>query len=115
MIDRTKRLSAHFYQSAGGSEPVRSWLRDLDAGDRRTLGVAIAKVEFGWPIGLPSCRPMGAGLFEVRADISDGRIARVLFGIGNGRMVLLHAFIKKSRATPSEYLDLARRRLKEVM
>jgi|SRR5665213_1016045 len=114
MIDRTKRLSARFYESVSGREPVRSWLLELDGADRRSLGAAIAKVEFGWPIGLPSCRPMGNGLFEIRAHISDGRIARVLFGVVNGRMVLLHGFIKKTRATPHDDLDLARKRLKEV-
>ena len=114
MIDRTKKLSARFYESVGGREPVRSWLLELDAADRRTLGTAIAKVEFGWPIGLPSCRPMGDGLFEIRTHISDGRIGRILFGIFDGRMVLLHGFIKKTRATPRDDLDLARKRLKEI-
>ncbi len=115
MIDRAKRLSARFYQSESGREPVRSWLLELAPEDRRTIGVAIAKVEFGWPIGLPSCRPLGGGLFEVRAHIGDGRIARVLFGIGDGRMILLHGFIKKSQKMPHEDLELARKRLKEVL
>ena len=97
-----------------GREPVRDWLLALGPEDRRTAGADIAKVEFGWPIGLPSCRPMGQGLFEVRSDLSDGRIGRVLFGIAGGRMVLLHGFIKKTQATPKADLDLARKRLKEV-
>jgi phage-related protein len=72
-------------------------------------------VEFGWPVGLPSCRPLSGGLFEVRGHISDGRIARVLFGIGEGQMILLHGFIKKTQKTPHEDLELARKRLKEVL
>ena len=79
---------------------MREWLREFDIDDRRRLGLAIAKIEFNWPIGMPSCRPMGDGLFEVRSTISSGRIARVLFGIVAGQMVLLHGFVKKTQATP---------------
>ncbi len=42
------------------------------AGDRKTIGQDIALLEYGWPIGMPTCRPLGAGLFEVRSDISYG-------------------------------------------
>ena len=57
---------------------------------------------------------MGDGLFEIRSNLSDGRIGRVLFGITGGGMVLLHGFIKKTQATPKADLDLARKRLEEV-
>jgi phage-related protein len=115
MIDRSKRLPARFYETANGKTPVREWLLDLDASDRRSVGKDIAKVEFGWPIGLPSCRPMSDGLFEVRSTLGNGRIGRVLFAIAGGGMVLLHAFIKKTQATPKNDLDLARKRMKEVV
>lgn len=114
MPDDRKRLTARFYESPNGRAPVREFLLDLADADRRTLGKDIAKAEFGWPIGMPSCRPMGAGLFEIRSNLGDGRIGRVLFGITGSGMVLLHGFIKKTQATPKADLDLARRRLKEV-
>jgi phage-related protein len=108
-------LQARFYETAGGVQPVWDWLIDLDDADRRTVGKDIAKVEFGWPIGLPSCRPLGKGLYEVRSDLSDGRIGRVLFGTVTAEMVLLHGFVKKTQKTPPADLELARKRLKEVM
>ena len=114
MTDSRKRLPARFFEFANGRAPVREWLLELGTNDRRTIGKDIAKAEFGWPIGLPSCRAMGAGLFEIRSNLSDGKIGRVLFGIGGGGMVLLHGFIKKNRTTPKTDLDLARKRLKEV-
>jgi phage-related protein len=43
---------------------------------------------------------MGDGLFEVRARLRGGRIARVLFAVEQGLAVLLHGFIKKSQKTP---------------
>ena len=65
-------------------------------------------VEFGWPIGMPVCRAMGNGLYEVRSSLSRNRIARVLFYIDKkSRMVLLHGFIKKTQKTPDEDLKLA--------
>ena len=56
-----KRLPAHFYRTERGNEPVREWLRDLGKDDRRIIGADIMTVEYGWPIGMPTCRPMGDG------------------------------------------------------
>ncbi len=114
MSENRKRLPARFYELSNGRAPVRDWLLELGDDDRRTIGKDIAKAEFGWPIGMPSCRGMGAGLFEIRSNLSDGKIGRVLFCIADGAIVLLHGFIKKTQATPKADLDLARKRLKEV-
>ena len=71
-------------------------------------------MEYSWPIGMPLCRPMGRGLWEVRSNLPDNRIARVLFCIAEGHMVLLHGFIKKTARTPDDDLALARKRMKET-
>jgi DNA-binding Xre family transcriptional regulator len=84
-----KRLPAVFYALPSGREPVRDWLRALDADDRKVIGEDIKDVEFSWPIGMPLCRALGQGLWEVRSALTQGRIARVLFCIHSGRMVLL--------------------------
>jgi phage-related protein len=78
--------------------------------ERQVIGKDIQKVEFGWPIGLPVCRPLGGGLWEVRSELPSQRIARVIFCIVDGQMILLHGFIKKSQKTPKRELDLARER-----
>jgi phage-related protein len=114
MIGRTKKLAARFYETAAGSEPVRLWLRSLSAEDRVIIEKDVAKVEFGWPIGMPYCHSLGGGLWEVRSDLSSNRTARVLFCIASGSMVLLHGFIKKSQQTPKPDLELGRRRIKEI-
>jgi phage-related protein len=108
-------LPAAFYRTPSGSEPVRDWLRALRPEDRFAIGVDIAKAEFGWPIGMPLCRPLGGGLWEIRVDLPGGRIAGVFFCAADGRMVLLHAFEKKSQATPKPDLELARRRMKDTV
>src|SRR5580765_4821531 len=47
-----KRLPARFYRSDSGREPVREWLKSLDAEDRRIIGEDIKDVELSWPIGM---------------------------------------------------------------
>lgn len=89
---------------------MREWLKALPSSeDRKRIGEDIKTVEFGWPIGMPACRPLGDGIYEVRTRLTQNRIARVLFYIDKkGRMVLLHGFIKKTQKTPVEDLALAR-------
>jgi phage-related protein len=104
-----KRVPAIFFRTEAGGEPVREWLRRLSPGDRKRVGEDVKTVEFGWPIGMPVCRPLGDGVYEVRSSLAQNRIGRVLFYIDKkGRMVLLHGFIKKTQKTPDEHLELAR-------
>ena len=109
-----KRLPAVFYALPSGREPVRDWLQALDRPDRKIVGEDIKDVEFAWPIGMPLCRALGNGLWEVRSDLTKGRIARVLFCVQGGQMVSLHAFIKKTQKAPSADLELAQKRRKEI-
>jgi phage-related protein len=109
-----KIIKVVFYCTPNGSEPVRKWLMTLDQCDKKTIGTEIKTVEFGWPIGMPLVRKMENLLWEVRVDISDKRIARVLFTVVNSKMVLLHGFIKKQQKTPEKDIDLAKERLKKT-
>jgi phage-related protein len=114
LLPVVKKLPSHFYRTGAGNEPVREWLKSLPQEDRRVLGRAIAIIEFGWPIGMPVCRTLGDGLWEVRSDLSGNRTARVLFCVAQRRLVLLHGFVKKTRTTPKPDLELARLRQREV-
>ena len=105
-----KRVPAIFYRTEAGGEPVRDWLKEHSSEDRKRIGEDIKTVEFGWPIGMPVCRPLGDGIYEVRTSLAQNRIARVLFYIDKkGRMVLLHGFMKKTRRTPDADLKMARK------
>jgi len=114
MAHRWKKITGRFYATPTGRRPVRDWLLELSKDNRRSIGRAIQKVEFGWPIGMPYCRSLGHGLWEVRADMSGGRIARVIFWISGAEMVLLHGFEKKTQKTPPHDIELARKRKQEV-
>ena len=104
-----KRIAAIFYRTEAGGEPVRAWLKGLLPEDRKRIGEDIKTVEFGWPAGMPVCKPLRDGIYEVRTNLAQNRIARVLFYIDKkGRMVLLHGFVKKTQNTPGEDLALAK-------
>ena len=115
MNDERKDIQLVFYRSTSGREPVREWLKSLSVEDRRIIGADLKDVEYGWPVGMPLCRPISSrrGLWEVRSNLPGGRIDRVLFCIAHGRLVALQGFIKKSQKTPDRDLDLATKRMKE--
>jgi len=111
---QTKEIQARFHKTPSGTMPVRVWLLSLNRDDKRIIGGDIATVEYGWPVGMPTCRPLGNGLYEVRSSLTSRRISRIIFCMRGKEMVLLHGFIKKSQKTPSPALALARKRMKEI-
>jgi phage-related protein len=109
-----RTLPVLFYRTRGGAELVRDWLRSLDDRDQSTIGLDLMRVQFRWPVGMPLCRAMGDGLWEMRTNLPSNRIARLLFCVTGGRILVLHGFIKKTQQTPDEELAQARRRKKEI-
>ena len=106
-------LDVRFFVTGSGSEPVREWLKELPAIERKVIGEDIKTVQLGWPLGMPLVRNLGDGIWEVRIKL-ENRIVRVLFALDKSTMVLLHGFIKKQQATPKPDLDLAKDRLKQL-
>ena len=113
--ERTPRkIELVFFRNDTGGEPVREWLKGVEEAERRAIGTDLLRAQWRWPVGMPLCRPMGKGLWEVRTDLASGRTARVLICFYDGRLVALHGFIKKTRATREDDLTLARKRQKEL-
>ena len=113
MVDRPHKVPVVFYRTAAGGEAVLNWLRRLGEEDRNAIGQDLMRVQYRWPVGMPLCRPLGDGLWEVRSDLSGNRIARLLFSVQQGKIIVLHGFIKKTRKTPDEALILAQKRRRE--
>ena len=103
-------LNVAFFRTDAGNEPVLDWLRGLDADDRRIIGEDLRTVQIGWPLGMPLCRPLGDGLYEVRSTLSGNRITRLVFFLDESTLVIVEGFVKKSKATPDEVLRLSRKR-----
>ena len=108
-MSKPRPLPCVFFRTAAGNEPVREWLKDLAEDERKRIGSDILAVQFGWPLGLPLVDGLGHGLWEVRTRLPS-RIARTIFCVEDETIILLHGFIKKTRATPDQELTLARKR-----
>jgi phage-related protein len=108
------QLPVFFYRTGAGTEPVRGWLKGLPDADRKVIGADLRRVQGGWPVGMPLCRSMGSGLWELRSQLTSNRIARVLFFVHGDRIGVVHGFIKKTQRAPNDALKLARKRMKEM-
>lgn len=90
---------------------IESWPVDVLANYARLVELL---VEHGPNLRLPHSRALGDGLFELRPRGRSG-IGRALYCFLLGRrIVVLHAFVKKTQQTPDRELRLARRRQKEL-
>lgn len=110
-----QRIPLIFFRSGKGTQPVQEWLKELPEAERQAVGRDLLRAQWRRPIGMPLCRPMGNGLWEIRTYLPTKRAARVMLCLYREHLVALHGFIKKTRATPDEDLALARKRQKELM
>jgi phage-related protein len=110
-----QKIPLIFFRSRTGTEAVREWLRELPEDERQAVGKDLLRARWRWHVGMPLCRPMGNGLWEIRTDLPTKRMARLILCLYREHLVALHGFIKKARATPDEDLALARKRQKELM
>ena len=99
-----------FFRTLAGREPVRDWLRGLEETERQSIGTDLLRAQWRWPVGMPLCRPIGHGLWEIRTDLPTKRTARVLLCLYREHLVALHGFIKKTPAMPEPDLATARKR-----
>jgi phage-related protein len=99
------------YFNARIKNEIEGWPDDLLADFARMVELLM---EFGPKIGMPHSRPLGGGLFELRPR-GRGGIGRAFYCFAIGRrIIILHAFIKKTQETPEQALRIARKRMKEI-
>jgi phage-related protein len=71
-------------------------------------------MEFGPNLRMPHSRAMGGGLFELRPRGRES-IGRAFYCfVVSQRIVILHAFVKKTQDTREQDLRIARTRMKEI-
>ncbi|HUG91282.1 MAG TPA: type II toxin-antitoxin system RelE/ParE family toxin [Planctomycetaceae bacterium] len=99
------------YFSESVQEPLLAFPPGLQA---RYVHLTERMLNFGPDLGMPHTRAMGGGLFELRVKGKEG-IGRALFCTRPGRRIMmLHAFVKKTTRTPARELKVARKRMREV-
>lgn len=103
-------FSVFFFKTTSGNEPVLEWIRSLSATERAVIGADLRTVQMGFPLGMPLCKPVGFGLYEVRSSLPTRREARLFFFLDGQTLIIVAGFIKKSRKAPKLELDTARDR-----
>ena len=97
---------------------ARDAVRRFPREARVRLGKDLFRLQMGERIAMPVSRPMpvvGGGVSELRVKGADG-IFRVFYYLASPKGVLVfHAFVKKTQRTPPLEIELARRRLKELL
>lgn len=99
------------YFHARVRDEVESWPVGVLADYAHLVGLL---VEYGPDLRMPHSRAMGGGLFELRPRGREGTGRALYCYVTGERIVVLHAFVKKTQATPERDLKLARTRMKEV-
>jgi hypothetical protein len=100
-VDRPRKTPVVFYMTPAGRAVVLDWLKGLANSDRASIGQDLMRVQFRWPVGMPLCRPLGDGLWEVRSNCPGNRIARLLFSFVDGKIVVLHGSSRKRNRRPT--------------
>jgi phage-related protein len=97
---------------------ARDAIRRFPKEVRLRLGKGLYRLQSGEQIGMPNSRPMpavAAGVSELRVKNKDGAY-RAFYYMGSTRgVIVFHALVKKTQQTPLLELELARKRLKEVL
>ena len=94
-------------------DAIRAFPREI----RDRLGKALFLLQVGEQPGMPLSRPMPSvapGVSELRLHSEDGQFRTFYFTASTKGILVLHAFVKKSRQTPPSEIQLARKRLKEM-
>ena len=107
------RLKAAIFHPA-----ARRAIKDFPGDVRRELGKAIFDLQKGNVLGMPLARPMpdvAVGVEELRIRDRSGLYRTFYFKKSTRGILILHAFVKKTRRTPTHELDIARLRLKEML
>ncbi len=105
-------MQLRHHTTARGERPVATYIESLSRSDQAALAVALTEVaDRGLEARGVSFRHLGGKLWEIR--IGPHRIFYVL--VGPAEMVLLRAYRKQTQRAPARHLQLARRRMEEML
>lgn len=115
MQETPKSIPLIFWSSKVGNQPARDWFKALPVLERTKLGKDLRRVQFGWPVGMPLVKSLGMGLWELRRSSPNKREARVPFCIVENTIIVLTGFVKKTQKTPLTELNLATKRMRDLI
>lgn len=109
-------MKVAFYETPSGRSPIESFIKDLPKSDQaRFVDVFDGIEKFGLGCPRVQFRQLRGKLWEIKFNAPSGgfRIAYVVIEVNT--MVWLHAFSKKTQKTPEGDLEIAEKRMKEIL
>lgn len=110
------KFKAEFYETENGEKPAKAFMLSQDTKMKAKLfGLVDVLEEYGNQLREPYSKPLGDGIFELRAKIGTD-ISRVLyFFYYEGRIILTNGFVKKTPKTPPSEIALAKKYRKDFL
>jgi len=105
----------YFYRNSTNQKvPVLDYIQSLSVKERAKVDVYIKFLcDHGGHLDEPYSRYIGSGIRELRVDFSKNRHRIFYITVRDKKIILLHAFLKKSTKTPRREIMKALNNLKD--
>ena len=109
-------FDVEYYEKEDGTFPAEEFILSLDAKMQAKMFRELELLEaFGNELREPHSKPLGDGIYEIRAKVASD-ITRVLyFFVVNKKIILTNGFIKKTQKTPDNEIALAKKYRKDYL
>jgi len=105
-----------FYETEGGRKPVEEFLKDLPKSHETKANILIQRLsQEGNMLGFPFTKAISGKLRELRIQISPNAYRIFYFMVTGRKIVLVHAFTKKSQEIPRKEIEIAENRVKDYI
>ena len=109
-------FDVEYYEKEDGTFPAEEFILSLDAKMQAKMFRELELLEtFGNELREPHSKPLGDGIYEIRAKVASD-ITRVLyFFVVNKKIILTNGFVKKTQKTPDSEITLAKKYRKDYL
>lgn len=109
-------FDVEYYEKEDGTFPAEEFILSLDSKMQAKMFRELDLLEtFGNQLREPHSKPLGDGIYEIRAKLASD-ITRVLyFFVVNKKIILTNGFVKKTQKTPDNEIALAKKYRKDYL
>ncbi len=105
-----------FYTNKSGKKPVKEWIKSLAPKAKDKIAKKLDLLcDLGLNIPFPHIRFLDGKLYELRIEESKNTYRIIYFAHTGKKFILLNGFVKKSKKTPEKEIELAKKRMREVL